>query len=48
MKKYIIVSEDGKTKATIVPDRGSFVSSLMLPFKSGAHETVFLHDYAWE
>ncbi|HLB56261.1 MAG TPA: aldose epimerase [Coxiellaceae bacterium] len=48
MKKYIIVSEDGKTKATIVPDRGSFVSSLMLPFKSGAHETVFLHDYAWD
>lgn len=48
MQKYTIVSEDGKTKATIVPERGAFVSSLILPFQSGARETVFLHDYAWD
>lgn len=47
MKKYTIVSADGKTKATIIPERGAFVSSLILPFPSGVRETVFLHDYAW-
>lgn len=48
MKKFTIISQDKKTKAVIVPDRGSFVSSLILPFASGTHETVFLHDYAWD
>jgi len=48
MKRYSIVSEDGKTQATIVPERGAFVSSLILPFPSGSRETLFLHDYAWQ
>lgn len=45
MKKYTIISENGITKATIVPERGAFVSSLILPFQSGVRETLFLHDY---
>ncbi|EKD78084.1 MAG: hypothetical protein ACD_42C00046G0001 [uncultured bacterium] len=48
MRKYVITSADGKTQATIVPERGAFVSSLILPFPSGVRETVFLHDYAWD
>jgi len=48
MKKYTIASEDGKTKATIVPDRGGFVSSLVLPFSAGQRDVLFLHDYAWD
>jgi galactose mutarotase-like enzyme len=48
MKKYTIVADDGKTQATIVSDRGAFVSSLILPFQSGVHETLFLHDYAFD
>lgn len=48
MKKYTIISDDGNTKATIVPERGAFVSSLILPFQSGPRETIFLHDYAWD
>jgi galactose mutarotase-like enzyme len=47
MNKYTITSENGQTKATIVPERGAFVSSLILPFPSGARETVFLNDYVW-
>lgn len=48
MQKYTITSKDGATKASIIPERGAFVSSLILPFQSGARETVFLHDYAWD
>lgn len=47
MQRYHLVATDGLTKATIVPDRGGFVSSLILPFQSGPRETLFLHDYAW-
>lgn len=48
MKQYTITSSDGQTKATIVPERGAFVSSLILPGQSGLRETLFLHDYAWD
>lgn len=47
LQRYDLISADGLTKATVVPDRGGFVSSLILPFKSGPRETLFLHDYAW-
>ena len=48
MEKYTITSSNGLTKATVVTERGAFVSSLILQFESGSRETVFLHDYAWD
>ncbi|MCX7124545.1 MAG: hypothetical protein NTU49_02080 [Gammaproteobacteria bacterium] len=45
---YTLVASDGKTKATVVPDRGGWVSSIILPFSSGDREILFQHDYAWD
>lgn len=42
-----ITAIDQKTRATIVPARGGYVSSLMLPFESGTREVLFLHENAW-
>lgn len=32
----------------IVPDRGGYLASLILPFASGTRETLFLHNTAWD
>ena len=45
-KSYVIKASDGKTKATIFPERGGWVSSLRLPLASGTREVLFQHDYA--
>jgi len=47
-KCYTLIASDGKTKATVVPDRGGWVSSIILPFASGEREILFQHDYAWD
>lgn len=44
---YTMIAPDNKTKATVVPDRGAWIASLILPFQSGAREVLFQHDYAW-
>lgn len=41
---YTIHSPDGTTQATISPEFGGFVSSLIFPFLSGSREVLFLHD----
>ena len=46
--EYKIIAPDGLTQATIIPERGGYVSSLIMPFQSGARETLFLYDYAWD
>lgn len=46
LTEYKIISPDGLTQATIVPERGGYVSSLIMPFQSGPRETLFLYDYA--
>lgn len=43
---YTICSPDGMTEATISPELGGFVASLIFPFLSGRRETLFLHDNA--
>lgn len=43
---YTIHSPDGMTEATISPELGGFVTSLILPFASGRRESLFLHNNA--
>lgn len=42
-----ITASDHNTKATIIPERGAWVSSIIFPFQSGDREILFQHDYAW-
>ena len=46
--QYEIKAKDGVTKATIIPECGGWVSSIIFPFLSGARDILFLHDYAWD
>src|SRR3990167_2951889 len=43
---YTIVASDHHTQAAILPERGGWLSSAILPFKSGPREIFFQHDYA--
>lgn len=45
---YTIIASDGLTQATIVPDRGGWVSSIILPLESGVREILYQHDHAWD
>lgn len=40
---YVICASDKKTQATIVPERGAWVASLIM----NQREILFQHDYAW-
>ena len=46
--QYEIKATDGLTKATIIPEYGGGVSSIVFPFLSGTREILFQHDYAWD
>lgn len=45
-RSYTITAADHKTAAVVFPDRGGWVSSIKLPFRSGVREILFQHDYA--
>lgn len=45
---YTLKAADHKTQATLIPERGAWVSSLILPFKTQTREVLFQHDYAWD
>lgn len=45
---YTIHSEDNTTSMTLVPERGGFGSSIIMPTKEGPREMLFLHDFFWE
>jgi len=45
---YTIIASDQKTQAIIIPERGAWVASLVLPFKNGSREILFQHNYAWD
>lgn len=47
-KTITLAAEDGVTQAVVVPERGAWISSLILPLKNGARETLFQHDHAWD
>ncbi|OGT51285.1 MAG: hypothetical protein A3E84_04225 [Gammaproteobacteria bacterium RIFCSPHIGHO2_12_FULL_42_13] len=48
MQRYTITASDQKTQATVVPERGGWVSSIIFPFASGAREILYQHPYAWD
>lgn len=45
---YTIVSPDGKTKASFVPELGGAGSSIIVPFQGKDRELLFLHDCFWD
>ncbi len=45
---YTITSQDGSTSMTLLPERGGFGSSLIMPTANGPREMLFLHDFFWE
>jgi len=45
---WSIVSRDGKTSASIVPELGGIVSSFVAPLKGTPRETLFLHPWFWD
>jgi galactose mutarotase-like enzyme len=45
---YTINSKDSSTSMTILPERGGFGSSLIMPTKNGQREMLFQHDFFWE
>lgn len=47
-KTVTIIADDGKTQASIIPERGGWVSSIIMPFKNESREILFQHDYAFD
>lgn len=45
---YKMMASDGQTQATIVPERGGWISSIILPFENGAREILYQHEHAWD
>lgn len=45
---YTIVSKDGHTRATFVPEKGGIGSSIIMPFNGEGRELLFQHTHFWE
>lgn len=45
---YTIHSKDASTSMTLLPERGGFGSSLIMPTKNGPREMLFQHDFFWD
>ena len=45
---YTINSEDTTTSMTILPERGGFGSSIIMPTKNGPREMLHQHDFFWD
>ena len=45
---WTIVSSDGSTKASFVPEKGGIGSSLVMPAPGGPRELLFQHDFFWD
>lgn len=43
-----IATEDALTRATFLPSRGGFGSSLMMPVQGTPQEMLFTHDFFWD
>jgi len=44
---YCLESEDGLTKASVVPELGGIVSSLVVPFMGQSRQLLYQHDHFW-
>lgn len=45
---YTIISEDGLTRATFLPERGGVASSIVMPGHSGPRELLFHYSHLWD
>lgn len=45
---YTIISEDGKTRASFVPEKGGAGCSIMMPHQGESREILFVHDHFWD
>ncbi len=45
---YTITASDNITSITVLPERGAFGSSIIMPTKDGPREMLFQHDFFWE
>lgn len=45
---YTIVSSDGHTRASFIPEKGGIGNSIIMPHKGKEREILFLHDDFWE
>lgn len=45
---YTIVSADGKTRASFVPEKGGVGSSIVIPWRQGERELLYRHTHFWE
>ena len=45
-RTYTLIASDKITQATVIPERGAWLSSLIFPFSSGVREVLFQQDYA--
>lgn len=45
---YTISSNDGRTRASFVPEKGGAGSSIIMPDGNQERELLFLHDYFWQ
>lgn len=45
---YTIISSDGKTRASFVPEKGGAGSSLIMPWQDGERELLYQHTHFWE
>jgi galactose mutarotase-like enzyme len=45
---YTITSKDASTSMTLLPERGGFGSSLIMPTKNGPREMLHQHEFFWE
>jgi len=45
---YTIISNDGSTQASFVPEKGGVGSSIIMPFNHEKRELLFQHTHFWE
>ena len=45
---YIIISPDGQTRASFVPELGGVGCSIIMPHQGKSRELLYLHDNFWE
>lgn len=45
---HTITCPNGKTRLSIIPEKGGIASSLIIPFQKTERELLFQHDHFWE
>jgi galactose mutarotase-like enzyme len=45
---YTIISPDGQTSASFVPEKGGVGSSIIMPWEGKPRELLYQHDHFWE